>query len=243
MSRLCGPNTSGPMFVLVVRWWVIVVLSISLPRTWPISTIIRGHIDQRRLLRRKRSCASRSWWPVWCPCVHLRRRKRPHGRLITIRVDVRVKSVSWTGLTVWNNVVSIPRPSESVRTLRSLSYSLRVRIRVGIILRVGAVGVSQILVTSRGVWIGIWVWLLLLLDGRGMGGNGDRWVVVGCKWVRAIRIVRSGLLRGRGGMIYARTFRTARKQATGGCTHKMFHGVGVHTEHLRPQGIGKWVAG
>ena len=84
--------------------------------------------------------------------------------------------------------------------------------------------------------------LLLLLDGRRMGWSGDRWVVVGCKWVSAIWIVRRALLGGHGRMIYARMFRTARKQVTGGCTYKMFHGVGVHTGHRRLQDIGKWVA-
>jgi len=45
-----------------------------------------------------------------------------------------------------------------------------------------------------------------------MGWNRARWVVGGCEWVSAIRIVRSALLMGYSRVIYARTFRMARQQ-------------------------------
>ena len=125
-----------------------------------------------------------------------------------MRVHVRVGSIPWTRPAIWDDVVSIPGTSESVRTLRPLSCSLRIRILVRVLLGIGAVRIGQILVTSGGVWIGVWV--RLLLDRRRVGWNGDRWVVGGCVWVSAVWIVRNALLMRHGGMICARTFRMAK---------------------------------
>lgn len=212
--RLCGPNASGSGLVFIVRWWAILIVSL-------------------------RSCPSRSRWPLRRLCrIHLRRRSRPRRWLSYIRVHIRVGNVSRAHLAIWDGVVSVPRPSECVRTLRSLSSSLRVRILVRVI---SAVRVNQILVTPRGIWIAVWVWLLLL-DRRRMGWNGGR-RVVGCGRVNVIRIIRSALLMGRSGMIYARAFRTGGQQVTEGCTHKMIHEAGVRTERRQLQGIGSWIGG
>lgn len=75
-----------------------------------------------------------------------------------------------------------------------------------------------------------------------MGWNGGR-RVVGCGRVNVIRIIRSALLMGRSGMIYARAFRTGGQQVTEGCTHKMIHEAGVRTERRQLQGIGSWIGG
>ena len=81
-----------------------------------------------------------------------------------------VGNVPWAHLTIGDDVVSVPRPSERVRTLRSLSCSLCVWILERI------VRVDKILVTPGGVRIGV---LVLLLDRRRVGWNGTWWVVGG----------------------------------------------------------------
>ena len=154
--RLCRPNTGGSRFVLIVCRWAIVILSTPVCRTCSISAIVWCHVDQGRLFPRERSCSSRSWWSLWtrrlsrlvCRRIQLRRRSRPRGGLISVRVHVRVRSVPRTRSAIWDDVVSVPRPSESVGTLRPLSRSLRVRILERVLLGVGTVRVDQILVTS-----------------------------------------------------------------------------------------------
>ena len=106
-------------------------------------------------------------------------------------------------LTIGNDVASVPGPSERVRALRALSCSLCIRILERI------VRVDQILVTPGGVRIGVWVWLLL--DRGRVGWNGTRRIVGGREWVRAVRVIRSALLMGYSGVIYARTFRMAKR--------------------------------
>jgi len=84
--------------------------------------------------------------------------------------------------------------------VRVLSRSLRVRIRVGILLGIAAVWVGHVLVASRVVCVSVWVWLLLL-DGGRVGWSGDWWAVAGREWISATQIVRGTLLMGYGGMI------------------------------------------
>ena len=125
-SRLCVISTGGPGLVLIVRRWAIFILSPLLRGTW-----LRCWRRVLRVHRGRLICR-----------IHMRRRSRPCRRLSSVRVRVSVGSVSWTRVIIWDDVVSIPRPSNGVGTLRSLSCSLRVRILVRILLGMGAVRVK-----------------------------------------------------------------------------------------------------
>lgn len=141
------------------------------------------------------------WWSIIIPTpVHLGRRRRPRGRLTSIRVHVWVRNASWTSLAIWNIVTSIPRSPESVGTFESLSRPLRVGILIGIVLGEGAVWVNDILVTSGRVLVRVWICLLY----RGRAGGRGSWLV-GAVWIKG-----GTLLMGHSRMIYARTFRTAK---------------------------------
>jgi hypothetical protein len=94
------------------------------------------------------------WWSIVEP---LRRRSGSYRQLTSVRVHVWIRNVSRTPSALWNTIVSVPRPSESVRTLDALPCPLR----VGILVRIdGTVWVSQILVISRRVLADVRVSLL-----------------------------------------------------------------------------------
>lgn len=78
-SRLLRPATSGPGFMSIVCWWSVVVA----PPLWVL-----------RRTPRLPGC-----WLVTAP-INLRRGSRPHGWLVSIRVTVRVRYVSWTPLAI-----------------------------------------------------------------------------------------------------------------------------------------------
>jgi hypothetical protein len=160
--------------------------------------------------------------------VNLGRGSR-HGRLISIGVHVGVRDVSWTTMVIWDGVVPVAGPAESVRALKVLSCPLRVEILEGI------VGVGQILVAPRVVSIGVWV---CLLHGGRARWDRERWDV-GCLLI--VWVIGSAWLMGCCGIICPSTFRTLRQRVTMGGTYKMSHCSGVHIDHYQPQGIVSWV--